>query len=238
MSTRARAPYPFNHRTAIRHLCERDAKLADLIARVGRFQLALERHPHPFDSLLRSIVYQQLHGTAAAAILARVHEQIGGGGFPTPEQILAADDAALRLTGLSRQKIAALRDLAEKAAAGVVPAWKEIEHLSDDEIVARLTTVRGVGVWTVHMLLMFRLGRPDVLPTLDFGVRHGYQLAYRKRRMPTPKELAAFGERWRPYRSVASWYLWRAVDEARASAKAAAPKKTARTMRAGRSASA
>lgn len=205
------APYPFNHLAAVRHLRARDPRLADLIARVGRFRLPLDRHAHPFESLLTSILYQQLHASAASAILARVKQQIGGGGFPSPEQIQAASDEALRATGLSRQKIAALRDLATKTLAGVVPGWEEVQGLEDEAVVARLTQVRGVGVWTVHMLLMFRLGRPDVLPTLDFGVRMGYQLAYRKRRMPTPRELAAAGERWRPYRSVASWYLWQAV---------------------------
>lgn len=217
------APYPFNHLAALRHLRQRDERLAALIARVGRFQLPLDRHPHPFDSLLTSITYQQLHGTAAAAILGRIKAQIGHGGFPSPAQILAADHATLRATGLSRQKIAAVRDLAEKSAAGIVPGWDQIEGLADDEVIARFTTVRGVGIWTVHMLLMFRLGRPDVLPTLDYGVRHGYQLAYRKRRMPTPKELAAAGERWRPYRSVASWYLWQAVGLERAREKQGKP---------------
>lgn len=215
------SPYPFNHLAAVRHLRARDPKLALLIARVGRFRMPLEPHQHPFESLLTSVLYQQLHGAAAAAILARVKAQIGGGGFPTPQQILAADDAALRATGLSRQKISALRDLAAKTEAGLVPDWSGIQDLDDAAIVARLTQVRGVGEWTVHMLLMFRLGRADVLPTLDYGVRAGYQIAYRKRRMPTPRELAAVGERWRPYRSVASWYLWQAVHLER-QAKAAA----------------
>lgn len=205
------APYPFNHLTAVRHLRARDPKLAALITRVGRFRMPLEPHQHPFESLLTSILYQQLHGAAAAAILARVKQQIGGGGYPSPRQILAADDAALRATGLSRQKVAALRDLAARTAEGVVPGWDEMQALEDAAIIARLTQVRGVGEWTVHMLLMFRLGRPDVLPTLDYAVRYGYKLAYRKRKMPTPRELAQFGERWRPYRSVASWYLWQAV---------------------------
>lgn len=205
------APYPFNHLSAIRHLRSRDPKLGALIARVGHFRMPLEPHQHPFESLLTSILYQQLHGAAAAAILARVKAQIGDGGFPSPQAILAATDEALRATGLSRQKIAALRDLAAKTTEGVVPGWEQIQGLDDAAILSRLTQVRGVGEWTVHMLLMFRLGRADVLPTLDYGVRAGYQIAYRKRRMPTPRELAVAGERWRPYRSVASWYLWQAV---------------------------
>jgi 3-methyladenine DNA glycosylase/8-oxoguanine DNA glycosylase len=204
-------PYPFNHLAAVRHLRARDARLEALIARVGRFRMPLERHPHPFHSLLSAIVYQQLHATAASAILGRIHAQVGGGAPPSPAQVLAAEEAALRATGLSRQKIAAVRDLAEKAAGGVVPDWAAMEGLDDDTVIARLTTVRGVGVWTVQMLLMFRLGRPDVLPALDYGVQQGYQLAYRKRRLPTPRALTAAGERWRPYRTVASWYLWQAV---------------------------
>ena len=211
----AKPLYPFNHLAAVRHLRASAAPMAALIARVGRYRLALELHEHPFHSLLRAITYQQLHATAAAAILGRIQSQIGGGGFPAPGAILAADDVRLRSTGLSRQKAAAVRDLAEKTLAGVVPDWNTIERLEDDAIVARLTQVRGVGAWTVQMMLIFRLGRPDVLPVHDYGVQQGYQLAYRKRRLPTPRELAAAGEPWRPYRSVASWYLWQAVRLAR-----------------------
>ncbi|TAN24055.1 MAG: DNA-3-methyladenine glycosylase 2 family protein [Acidobacteria bacterium] len=205
------APYPFDHRKALRALRASDAKMAALIAAVGPFRMPLERHEHPYESLFHSIQYQQLHGKAAAAILARVKEQIGGGGYPAPRVLLAASDEALRGAGLSRQKIAALRDLADKTIAGTVPGWEAIQRLGDEEVIERLTQVRGVGVWTVHMLLIFRLGRPDVWPTLDYGVRHGYQLAYRKRRMPTPKELEKVGEKWRPYRSVAAWYFWQRV---------------------------
>jgi DNA-3-methyladenine glycosylase II len=208
-------PYPFDHLAAVRQLRAGDAAMAALIGRVGRFQLALERHPRPLDSLLTAIVYQQLHATAAAAILARLRDQIGGGRYPSPPRILAASDEALRATGLSRQKIAAVRDLAEKAAAGVIPAWSKLERLEDEAIIERLTTVRGIGPWTVQMLLMFRLGRPDVLPIHDYGVQQGYQLAYGTSRLPTPRELAAAGEAWRPWRSVASWYLWQAVRLAR-----------------------
>ena len=210
-------PYPFNHLAAVRHLRQADPRMAELIERVGRFQLPLERQQHPFHALLNAIVYQQLHATAASAILGRIKTQLGAGDFPSPAQVLAAEETALRSTGLSRQKMAAVRDLAAKVADGIVPAWHDVEPLPDEEIIARFTQVRGVGVWTVQMLLMFRLGRPDVLPVLDYGVRNGYRIAYRKRRMPTPKELAKVGERWRPYRSVASWYLWRAVDLQRAS---------------------
>jgi DNA-3-methyladenine glycosylase II len=204
-------PYPFNHLAAVRHLRRCDAKFEDLIARVGRFRMELDTHPTPYEALLEAIVYQQLNGKAAATIFGRVKEHVGAGNIPTPEQILAASDATLRGAGLSRQKLAAIRDLAQKTAEGIVPSMEEVQHLGDEEIVTRLTAVRGVGVWTVHMMLIFRLGRPDVLPTLDYGVQQGFKLAYRKRKLPKPKELLAFGERWKPYRSVASWYLWQAV---------------------------
>jgi 3-methyladenine DNA glycosylase/8-oxoguanine DNA glycosylase len=205
-------PYPFNHRHAVRHLKKADARMRRLIERAGPFRMRRDVYRTPYESLFRSILYQQLNGKAAEAIFTRVRERVGGGEIPSPEQFLVATDSELRAAGLSRQKIAALRDLAEKTAAGVVPSFEDMEGMESAEIVARLTAVRGVGVWTAEMLLMFRLGRPDVLPVLDFGVRNGFALAYRRKEMPKPKELAAFGERWRPYRSVASWYLWRAVD--------------------------
>jgi len=204
-------PYPFNHLHAIRHLRGCDKYIEDLIARVGRFRMEMDTHPSPYEALMEAIIYQQLHGKAAATIFGRVKDRIGAGNIPTPDQILAAKDEQLRGAGLSRQKTAAIRDLAQKTAEGVVPSFEEVERLSDEEIVARLTTVRGVGVWTVHMMLIFRLGRPDVLPALDYGVQQGFKLTYRKRKLPKPKDLLKFGERWKPYRSVASWYLWQAV---------------------------
>jgi DNA-3-methyladenine glycosylase II len=219
--------YPFNHRHAIRHLKKADARLAALIDRVGPFRMEMDTHPTPYEALLEAIIYQQLHGKAAATIFGRLKEQVGGGKIPAPPQILAATDAQLRAVGLSRQKTAALRDLAEKTVAGVVPSFTEILKLPDDEILARLTAVRGIGVWTVQMMLLFRLGRPDVFPISDFGVQRGFAITYRRRKHPKPKELVPFGERWRPYRSVASWYLWRAVDlfDAARKAKPAVKKK-------------
>jgi 3-methyladenine DNA glycosylase/8-oxoguanine DNA glycosylase len=214
-ATKKPKPYPFNHLRAVKHLRKCDARFEELIGRVGRFRMEMDTHPSPFDALLEAIIYQQLAGKAAAAILKRVKDQIGGGGFPTPAQVVAATDEKLRAAGLSRQKIAAVRDLAQKTIEGVVPTMEEVFALSDEQIVERLTAVRGVGVWTVHMMLIFRLGRPDVLPTLDYGVQQGFKIAYRKRKLPKPKELLAFGERWKPYRSVASWYLWQAVHLAR-----------------------
>jgi DNA-3-methyladenine glycosylase II len=204
-------PYPFDHRKAVRHLRGIDPHFEKLIGRVGRFRMEMDTHPSPYESLMEAIVYQQLNGRAAGTILRRVKEQIGGGEFPAPAQVLAAADTELRGAGLSRQKIAAIRDLAQKTIEGVVPGMADAEKLADEEIVTRLTAVRGVGVWTVHMFLIFRLGRPDVLPTLDYAVQQGFKIAYRKRKLPKPKELMAFGERWRPFRSVASWYLWQAV---------------------------
>jgi len=211
LAKKKQKPYPFNHLAAVRHLRRCDAKFEDLIARVGRFRMEMDTHPSPYEALMEAIVFQQLNGKAAATIFGRVKDRVGGGSIPTPAQILAASDESLRGAGLSRQKLAAIRDLALKTADGVVPSLAEVELLPDEEIVTRLTAVRGVGVWTVHMMLIFRLGRPDVLPTLDYGVQQGFKLAYRKRKLPKPKELLAFGERWKPYRSVASWYLWQAV---------------------------
>jgi DNA-3-methyladenine glycosylase II len=165
----------------------------------------------PFEAMARNIVYQQLNGAAAAAIHARVQALFGGRRL-RPREVLEAADEALRGAGLSRNKLEALRDLAEKTLDGTVPTLARLKRMSDEEIVERLTRVKGIGRWTVEMLLMFRLGRPDVLPVGDYGVRKGFSLAYRAGRMPTPKELASYAERWRPYRTVASWYMWRAVD--------------------------
>ena len=211
LAKKKKKPYPFNHLAAVRHLRRCDKKFEVLIGRVGRFRMEMDTHPSPYEALMEAIVYQQLNGKAAGTIFGRVKDRVGGGNIPTPAQILAASDETLRGAGLSRQKLAAIRDLAQKTLDGVVPSLAEVELLADEEIVTRLTAVRGVGVWTVHMLLIFRLGRPDVLPTLDYGVQQGFQLAYKKRKLPKPKELQAFGEKWRPYRSIASWYLWQAV---------------------------
>jgi DNA-3-methyladenine glycosylase II len=170
--------YPYNHRHAVRHLKKADARMRRLIERAGPFRMRRDIYPTPYHSLFRSILYQQLNGKAAEAIFGRVKVQIGEGEVPTPEQLLGATDEQLRAAGLSRQKMAALRDLAKKTAAGVVPSFEDMQELSDAEIVERLTAVRGVGTWTVEMLLMFRLQRPDVLPVLDFGVRAGFARAY------------------------------------------------------------
>jgi DNA-3-methyladenine glycosylase II len=204
------------HRASIRHLKRVDPRLARtielIVKRVGPFNIEPSVHAGPFEALLRSIFYQQLNGKAAASILARFKDRFGSGEMPSPATILAASTRQLRSVGLSRQKIAAIRDLSQKALDGTVPTQAEIKLLSNEEIIERLTVVRGIGVWTVEMLLIFHLGRPNILPVSDFGVRKGFQLAFGKRKMPAPKELAAYGERWHPYRTVASWYLWRASE--------------------------
>jgi DNA-3-methyladenine glycosylase II len=200
---------------AHRHLSKRDPVMRRLIREFGPCGLAPETRRPPFQSLVQAVAHQQLHGTAAESILARFKKLFPGRRFPRPEDLATVTDAQLRACGFSFAKIASLRDIAAKTLAGVVPASRHIVKLSDDEIVARLTGVRGVGRWTVEMLLIFQLGRPDVLPADDFGVRTGFRLAYKQRGMPAVKELLAFGERWRPHRTTAAWYLWRAADGAR-----------------------
>ncbi len=199
----------FDTDAAVAHLRASDRKLAAAIDTVGPCALKLDHAETTFAALAQSIAYQQLTGKAAATIFARV----GAACRPfTPEQMIATSDAALRTAGLSGSKLLALKDLARKSIDGTVPHLGDLHTLSDDEIVERLTAVRGIGRWTVEMLLIFRLGRPDVLPVDDYGVRKGFAKIYRKRDLPKPKDLEKFGERWRPYRSVASWYLWRILD--------------------------
>lgn len=197
---------------ATAHLLGCDKTLARMIRRVGPFALKIERPASPFESLFKAIVYQQLNGKAAGTIFGRVKDLFPNPKKPTPEALLKLNDKPLRGAGLSQNKLLALRDLATKTVDGTVPTLRKLRGMSDAEIVERLTAVRGVGVWTVEMLLMFRLGRPDVLPVGDFGVRNGFRLTYGLPEMPQPKELLEHGERWRPFRSVASWYMWRAVD--------------------------
>jgi len=198
------------------HLAEADAVLAGVIRAVGPCGLEPRSDCHPFESLAQAIAHQQLHRTAANSILRRLIESCGQGAFPTPQMLLAAPVATLRAAGFSTAKTAALRDLAEKTLAEVVPEAAKLVALADEEIIARLTQVRGVGRWTVEMLLIFQLGRPDVLPVDDFGVRAGFRAAYGLKHLPRPQALAKWGERWRPYRSIAAWYLWRALELQRA----------------------
>jgi DNA-3-methyladenine glycosylase II len=198
------------------HLSGIDANLGGLIRAVGPYGLVLERETQPFEALAQAIAHQQLHAAAARNILGRFITNVGGGAFPTPQVVVATPDETLRAAGFSGSKIAALKDLATKTTEGVVPDRATLEGLEDAEIIARLTEVRGIGRWTVEMLLMFHLGRPDILPVDDFGVRLGFQLTNGLRKMPAPKVLALYGERWGPHRSAAAWYFWRAVELKRA----------------------
>jgi DNA-3-methyladenine glycosylase II len=202
----------FDRQLAIAHLRAADPVLGAVIDHVGPF--ALERLPARslFEALMRSIVYQQLHGKAAATIHARVLTVLGSHGGAIPASLQRASEEELRAAGLSRGKLAAIRDLAEKCRERVVPTLTSAEAMSDEELVARLTTVRGVGPWTVHMLLIFTLGRPDVMPTGDFAIRVAFRRLYRKRSEPTPEIILRHARRWQPFRSVASWYLWRSLE--------------------------
>jgi DNA-3-methyladenine glycosylase II len=201
----------------ITHLSKADGIMGSLIQAYGPYRLVAELECHPFQSLARSIAHQQLHAAAAHNILQRFIGTCGdAGAFPTPKVVLETSDVVLRAAGLSFAKIASIKDLAAKTAAGIVPDRQVLVDLSDAEIVDRLTQVRGIGRWTVEMMLMFQLGRPDVLPVDDFGVRNGFRLAYGLRKMPAPRALAVFGERWAPYRTAAAWYLWRVADLQRA----------------------
>jgi DNA-3-methyladenine glycosylase II len=206
--------HAFDHREAIAHITKDDPRLATLIQKSIDFKLNIDDDQTPYESLLRAIAYQSIAGKAAAVIFGRVQALGSNGRCPTPEELLRVRHQALRKAGLSAAKIAAVRDLAQKAIEGIVPTMEEAHKMSDQELVERLISVRGIGAWTVEMFLIFRLGRPDVLPIHDYGVQKGFALTYRKRRIPKPKELAKFGERWRPYRTIASWYMWRAVDMA------------------------
>jgi DNA-3-methyladenine glycosylase II len=194
------------------HLARTDPVMAALVAAAGPYALKPELECTLFRALARAISHQQLHANAANAILKRFASSCGRGDFPTPEEVLAAPKRMLRAAGFSLAKIAALKDLAKKTLSGAVPERASLAQVTDEEIIERITQVRGIGRWTVEMMLMFQLGRPDVLPVDDFGVRNGFRLAYGMRRMPAPRVLAAYGARWQPYRSAAAWYLWRAVD--------------------------
>lgn len=239
----SREPIPTLYRadraSILAHLSERDKKLARLIAQVGHCDIRMMRGFTIYESLLRSIVYQQLAGKAAAAIFMRVQQlypstaaagisdtsALTGSGkniriprksallpYPTPEQILSTPDGVLRSAGLSGAKTAAIKDLAAKALDGTVPSLARARMLGDEALIERLITIRGVGRWTVEMMLMFRLGRLDVLPVSDFGVRKGFQLTYGLAAMPTPDQMQRRARQWAPYRSVASWMMWRALE--------------------------
>lgn len=200
---------------ALKHLSAVDPVMARIIREVGACQLEPETKRPPFQSLVQAVAHQQLNGTAANTILTRFKKLFPRKSFPKPEDLAGVTDEQIRACGFSFAKIKAIRDIAAKALDGTIPTSRQIAKLSDEEIIERLTAARGVGRWTVEMLLIFQLGRPDVLPVDDFGVRNGFRLAYKKRALPKPKALLAFGKRWRPHATTAAWYLWRAADAAK-----------------------
>jgi DNA-3-methyladenine glycosylase II len=202
-----------NHAAAHRHLAATDPRIAQLIARSRRYDITPSLAIRPFDALAESIAYQQLSGKAAATIWGRVRALYPRKKYLDPKLVLATPDEKLRAAGLSRSKVAALKDLAVKTIDGTVPSARSLAKMTDEEIIERLITVRGIGRWTVEMLLLFDLGRRDVWPVHDYGVRKGFAKTFGRRKLPTPKQLMKLGEKWRPYRSAAAWYFWRALDK-------------------------
>jgi methylated-DNA-[protein]-cysteine S-methyltransferase len=206
---------PYDPREALAHLTAADARLADHVATVGEFRLNLKKTDGVFAALAESIVYQQLNGKAAATIFGRFRALFPRGRLD-PRALLGMAEDDLRGAGLSRGKLAALRDLSARVAASEIPTLAQLRRMDDDAIVESLTKVRGIGRWTVEMLLIFRLGRPDVLPVADYGIKKGFARVFhrgkKKGELPTEADLLRRGERWKPFRSVASWYLWRAAD--------------------------
>jgi len=198
----------------VQHL-SRETRFAALIARVGRPRLEIQRQRSPYEALIRAIAHQQLHGRAAEAILGRFAGLFPQDSFPEPDAVMATAETALRACGFSGGKVAAIRDICAKTLDGTVPTRRQSHRLSDEALIERLTSIRGVGRWTVEMLLIFTLGRPDVLPVDDFGVREGYRVLHGLDTQPKPKQLGEIGLVWSPHRSLATWYLYRAAEEAR-----------------------
>lgn len=196
-------------------LAKRCPIMRKLIKTHGPCTLSPDFENSPFQSLVRSISHQQLNGRAAEVIFGRFRDLFPGVDFPTPEAIATVSDEELRGVGFSRAKIAAIRDLAVKTLEGIVPTTEEIEKMENEEIIERLIQVRGIGRWTVEMLLIFKLGRPDVFPADDFGVRNGFRIVQGEEDLPRPRDLRAFAERWRPHGTTAAWYLWRVADAAK-----------------------
>jgi DNA-3-methyladenine glycosylase II len=202
-------------KAAMQHLSQADARFAALIRRVGPPGLRVERGRELYEALIRAIAHQQLHGKAAEAILGRFIALYPGEVFPGPDRVLDTADDALRGCGFSAAKLLAVRDICAKTIDRTVPTRRQAARLSDAELIERLTAIRGVGRWTVEMLLIFTLGRPDILPVDDFGVREGYRVLFGLDIQPKPRALADLGLAWAPHRSMATWYLYRAVEEAR-----------------------
>ena len=205
---------PFDLIAAQQSLAACDPRLKALIDEMIPFEIDISEAQSPYEALLESIAYQSISGKAAATIYGRVKALGSNGRAPTPQKMLRLPPRKLRKAGLSGAKVLAMKDLAKKTVDGIVPTLEQAQQMSDEELVERLVSVRGIGTWTVEMFLIFRLGRPDVLPIDDLGVKKGWSVAYGKKHMPRPAELLAFGERWRPYRTVASWYMWRAFERA------------------------
>ena len=212
--------------TALHRQLSRDPVMRRLIRRHGPCGIEARRWS-PYEALTRAIAHQQLNGRAAQTILARFVALFGARRFPAPAEVLAAPPARLRSAGFSRAKVLAIKDIARHALAGTVPTRRAAARLTDEEIIERLLPIRGVGRWTIEMLLIFTLGRPDILPVDDFGVREGYRRACGTRTQPTPKALRVLGERWKPYRSAAAWYLWRAAGEPKPAKTSAANRASA-----------
>lgn len=207
-----RGVHPVDWSAACRELAGRDRGLGAVIERVGGPGVPPNTAGSAFESLARSIVYQQLSGKAAATIFGRFRALYGGGSFPSSKRVLATPHQDLRGAGLSEAKARAIRDLAEHATRGAIPSINRLRRMPPEEVIERLTVVRGIGRWTVEMLLLFRIGHPDVLPAYDLGIRKGLARIMRQRELPLPEAVIRRGERWRPFRSVASWYLWRAAE--------------------------
>ena len=205
--------FGFDPKKAVRHLKAADPALGKIIAAVGPFAMQLKSSRSLFGALAEAIVYQQLSNKAAATIYGRVEALFprARDGF-TPRHVLKATDESLRGCGLSRAKVLAVQDLARRVHGGDLPTLEQAQGLGDDELIERLVAVRGIGRWSAEMFLMFRLGRPDVLPIDDYSLRKAYAKAFRKRALPSPRALEKHGEKWRPYRTVASWYLWRTLE--------------------------
>jgi O-6-methylguanine DNA methyltransferase len=197
---------------ALEFLTEADPKLGDLIQKVGPCRLKPDLSQDPFHAFLEAILYQQLTAKAAQTILGRLKLLFPHQGFPSPEELLELPEEKLRSAGISRNKALAIRDLAVKTLEGVVPTLQVANKMADLDLIQCMIKIRGIGQWTVEMFLIFNLGRPDVLPAADYGVRKGFARTYSREKLPTPKELAAHGEKWKPHRTTAAWYLWRALE--------------------------
>ncbi len=220
----AQSPFAIEAEVAAKRLAAVDPDLGKIIARVGPVLLVPDANRPPFYALLRAIAHQQLSGRAAETIMGRFHGLFPNEPHPTPEQVAPLEESVLRLVGFSRPKIRYIKDLAAQTLAGIVPAHGQLADLSDEQLIERLTKIKGIGRWTVEMLLIFTMGRMDVLPAHDLGIQKGFAITYRKRKHPEPEAILKFGNRWRPYRTIASWYLWRAADLEAARAKLEAAK--------------